>query len=422
MKKITFSEVNTFDEQSQVFLESKLAQRLIQKYKLKPFQERFNNLRWATIIISMLCHFLAIIASSTFIYSKIIAIIRNFQYSMIIAGIISFVVLCIIEILKRDITQKLFQDFYQFGTKYNYTWRMLLVILLISTSTLFSYYGGFDVVQTISTPPSYIEPAKQNTQQIKSDYTISIQKAKDNAESFKQSRTWKGKLSEQDAKRYSSMLHNIEALQQQMLNRIATVENQNREDIIQSKIEFEKKSNQFNDTVRQKGSGLAHISIIGELLLILCLWFLEFFDFRTISQYAILENDKSSNQTIIKQDSNPGNNTQQQPIGFFTKQQKQQQVKNQLPQGITQKTQASIIYTERHTIEHKGKHYTIARINNFIREYQKRIKQSEIKLKKYRDKGDINRVAKEEMIINNRVQQLQYWLDKKQELVEKMNT
>jgi hypothetical protein len=187
--------------------------------------------------------------------------------------------------------------------------------------------------------------------------------------------------------------------------------------------------------LQNRGKGLAHVSILFDVLLFLFIWFLEFYDWQTVIQYAKPENNLKelhengsptlSEQTPIAEkvatnEQNLPPENHRKPIGFFTPQPQEQQQENLWQQPVTQAT-TTVIYDDKYTIEHKGKRYNLARINNFLNEYQNRIEETEKKIKQVeRGKSHTNR-AKLETTLSNRKESLTYWLSRKNELLYKIN-
>lgn len=437
MQNFTIPDQNVFDEKAKEFLNSKLGKQLAEKYQVKPFEIRWKPAQIFAKIGSFLAHCIVILASSTFVFSYFISLFAKLPYPLpyIFAIAICVIVLFGIEWFKRSNSHELFKAFFQFGMKTEQGLRVLVMVVLMFISALFCYFGGFDFIELVSTPPNYQAPQQKDLKEIKSDYKGLVEKAEREAESYRQSKLYKGKLADEHAQVYKKLLDSKNALQSKMLSQIDKAQLDNEKIAQEALKSFEMEKQLYTAKLENRGKGLAHVSILFDVLLFLFIWFLEFYDWQTVIQYAKSENNLKepqekqastlSEQTAITESAAPNEQNlppenHRKPIGFFTPQPQEQQQINLWQQPVTQAT-TTVIYDDKYTIEHKGKRYNLARINNFINEYQNRIEETEKKIKQVeRGKSHTNKV-KLESTLNNRKGSLTYWLSRKNELLKKTN-
>ena len=103
------------------------------------------------------------------------------------------------------------------------------------------------------------------------------------------------------------------------------------------------------------------------------------------------------------------------PIGFFSKEERQEQQINlfKQPEQVFKQTfvQNEVIYHDKYTIAHKDlktgklKHLNLDNINNRISIYESRVKEAEL--------------IKDEDILERRKKRLIYWMDRRWELLSK---
>ena len=447
MQKIEVSKTNVFEERSKEFLNSKLAQRLQDKYKAQPYEERRKVLYQFSQIGSWLCHGLAVIASTSYVFGfcySLLAKIDLLPYPSAFSALIVLCVLFFIEGLKRATVPDLFKDVFQFGFAGSYFTRIIAIIALISVSTFFSFKGGHEFVELVMNPPTYNEPKEKNIEAIRERYKPKIANAKRNAEAYRHSKLWQGRLSDAHANQYKQLLENVTKLENDENKEIQDLQGENRESKRLARIDFETSQQEHKRKLEQRGTGFAGFSIFGEILFILFVWFMERYDYKTAMQYAVLATDSVETETTQKNDVpttksdntlpqqtappqhsqngqtnlTPTNFVERRQIGFYTQ---AQRMSENLLQKNTQTAQtgqsskqddpnAKIVYNDRYTILHNGQktkqRYTLARIRNYQKTYIDREN-------KAREKG-------KRSVAEHNAQQVKYWQERERELLEKL--
>lgn len=401
---------NTFEEKSKEFYQSKLAQRLKKKFEPKPFEENYKTVYLIALITSYCCNTFSILTASTFTFSYLYSIFVKLPYPVLWAVIFSGIVLILIEALQRIITPKLFKNSLQFGFKISSLVKVAIILSLSGLSIFFSYNGGFDVVEKLTNPPTYTKPDLQNIEQIRKEYKSLIADAGTDAKDYRDRKLYLGRLSDKHAKAYRELLEKKSTLQTKMLDKINLVETQNAKTLANAKSEHTTALEGYRSSVSVKGGGLALFTIVAQLLFFVSIFFMEFFDYKTASQYAIITaKNYDSKASFLEADYKPfsanGSNTKQadirNQIGYKTSNTKEPQ--DQLVQKETYKTK-TVLIQDKHTIEHNGKRYTLNDVNNFINIYSNRVKEAQ-------KKGKFDLAA-------SRNKTLDYWETQKQKLIE----
>ena len=425
MEKITVPDKNTFEEKAQAFADSRLGRRLARKYTPKPYEQKRRGLYVFAWVGSFFCNLVAIITGSTFVFAYVLGLLSKLSEPMLWAAVLAGIILVGIEALKQLLVPDLFQDWFQYGWRAGYILQLVGIVALIGTSTAFNYYGGFDLVGAVSTPPSLEEPRLKNADEVRQEYQPKIEQAGQEAERYRKSKTWNGKLSDQSGKTYEKLLEHKRTLENQLLTKLDQVEVYNDQARGTAKAEFEKNLKAHEVKTTLKGRGLAVFSVICEFLFVVLCWYRERYEYKTATQYAGFgDEDEEETQTQIKngtplpygQHSNGkangtmGQVVQRRPIGFYTdKERLKQEEAAQQPQGdliVLTKSYKNTEYLDTFTIEHKGKRYRLADVDRFCRTYRDRLKQSE-------KQGDTNTAR-------NRLARLQYWEGRRLELVAKI--
>ena len=456
MQKIEISRTNVFEERANEFANSKLAHRLQDKYKARPYEERRKVLFVLSQVGGWICNGLAVVASASFVFGfaySILAKIDFLPYPTAFAVLLALGVLVFIEGLKRATVPDLFKDVFQYGFKGAYFVRVFAVVFLVGVSTFFSFKGGHEFVELVMHPPTYTEPTEKTADEIRERYKTKIADSKKTAETYRKSKLWSGRLSDGNASEYKRLLDNVAKLENDENSEIQVLAGENREAKRLSRTDFEAGQKEFESKLEKRGSGFAGFSIFGEILFLLFVWFVERYDYKTATQYAVLvveEAQTTTTQTTTAQQTTttnppqvtattppphqtqyppqisqngqpvtiPTNFAERRPIGFHTQAQRtaenllQQPTQTAQSRPQTHKTATSpvIVYDDRHTILHKGQkvkeRYTLARVRNYQKTYAERER-------KAREQG-------KPAVADHNAERVKYWQKRERELLEKI--
>jgi len=436
MKNLVLNPHNVYEEKSKEFLNSKLADRLREKYRAKPFEEEYKPLYYVALIVSYLCNGFSILTASTYVFSYLLSIFLEIPSPALLAGAVTFLVLVLVEALQRFLSPKLFKNGLQYGFKLS-LFSLLLVIAAISTlSILASYNGGFDVVKVVSSPPIYSAPSLYDIEEAKQDFNKMIAEAGAGAETYKKTRLYLGRLSNVDGREYKKLLSVKTDLQNKKLAKISSLEAFNREKVEKAELKHLEELREYSSSIESKGGGLAGVAIAAQLIFFLAIFFLEYYDYKTSTQYAIIETVspplppeqkevgfKSYQQSNNNYENGAYNRTQ---IGFnnSSKGITHQQPKKLLEQNNTTPTTITktVYQRDKKTIKHtdkkteKTKYYTLSQVNNFIKVYEGRVAETLEQIERL--KAGSKPIAVKEETLKDRRAALQYWEGRREELLE----
>ena len=427
MEKIKVPDKNAFEERAKAFADSRLGRRLAQKFTPKPYEKKRRGLYVVAWIGSFFCNLVAIITGSTFVFAYAYGLLAKVPEPMILAILLAGIILVGIEAGKQLLVPDLFQDWFQYGWKPSYFLQLMGIILLIGTSTAFNYYGGFDFAGAVSTPPEMEQANLKDANAIRKEYQTKIDQAGKEAEQYRQSKLWNGKLSDVNGMVYRDLLKDKKALESKMLAKIDSVEAYNDRANATAKTEHEARIQAHEAKTQVKGRGLAVFSVICEFLFIAFCWYRERYEYKTATQYADLDDEEEETRTGTQTQIGDGNTpllhppqgngngikgevTQRRPIGFYSNREPTK------PPRETQAREGEVIVLTKHyknteyldtfTIEHRGKRYRLADVERFCRTYKDRLTQA-IKV------GNTDTAQR-------RRTQLNYWEGRKSELIAKI--
>jgi hypothetical protein len=341
------------------------------------------------------------------------------------------------------------------------------MIVAGAISTYISYSGGFTFTEYASTKPTKATALQKDLTAIDADFDPLISAAAQEADTYRRSKLWKGKLSDKDASKYNALLAQKNQLVQQKLAAKSQANSWNETQLLRADSTFTADLGSWEQDISRKGTNLGHFTIFFILLLHLCMWYLEYFDYRTAIQYArsqqqstpvskthssptppsvpttdprfdrlesLLLQALQSNPKIPAPDPNPGITPTPEPSsngvhpqglsrtviqGF--RQPEPRHSPTPAPDVAVYDTQPvlehvsttslelldifTILHHDRNSAE--PKRYSLREVENFISTYEARLKEA-------LDQG------KKDAVIRNREQRLNYWKGRKGELLEKM--
>jgi len=408
MKKenIRIFDHNVFEEKSKMFLESQKARRLQDKYQPSPYEEEYEPFYYLALFGSYLCNAISILTASTWLFSYVFSILKDTPSPEIIASLVTLIVLVLVEVMQRAFGTK----FFQFKLQYRKTAYGLLVGALIGSavSMLFSINGGFDFIKVVTTPPVYEVPKLESEKDVEQRFQKFIADAQKTADNYYNRRKYKERIATEDAKKYQTYLDKKIIYQDSLVSAVAAVKTRNNTKLAKSKQEHQAALDAHNAKIKSQGIGLGGIAAVSITLLYLCLWYKEYYDFKTAIQYGTLVTQKHpSAKTKIETDgddipqiegindireimelfqqqeekinqktaptppytpSKEGTNNVnsqishfkglQLPIGFFSDTERQEQVKTlyiQLIQPYIQHfKETNLVIPDKHTIKHKN--------------------------------------------------------------------
>lgn len=417
MSKLIIPTQNFFEEKAKVFSQTALGEKLQRKYTPKPFEERWKALYLAAWIGSFFCNIVAIITGSTFVFGYALGLVAKLPNPEAFAVVIAFISLIALEILKQITAPILFQDFNQYGFKKSYIGRIAFILGIFGISFVFNYLGGFDFIATVTAPPQYQTPKQKDIERVRSEYGGLIKQAGENAENYRVSKLWKGKLSDTHASIYRGLLGKKQALSEKMIVKIDSVEAWNDAETREAKQDYRAATSDHKTKLQKRGKGLAWFSVGCELLMILCFWYREFYEWETAKQYGQVKNFTPSHDTDTQEGNTEGSAP---PTTQARKQQRNTEPPNTgenivstikynyttKPTQDTGGADTDLVFLDKYTIEHNGKRYKLSDVNRFVKTYSDR----------YTESIQRNDTA----TAQGRKTQLDYWQSRKSELLEKI--
>lgn len=258
-----FQTSNPFSEHFTKFGKTRLFDRLQQKFTPKPYFYKFKTLRLVVLGASFLFHILSAATAAALIFLFVGKLIPNAMF----AGAVTLAALVGLELAKRETSGRFFHDALQFG-------KMspglgVVVLGLSAVSIACSYFGAERAVREFTPPPALIN-ADTLTAPIRGQLAAidgQIADAKKN--------TWKGKVTTRAQRTIDRLTRQKDLLVSEFVRQQSRADQRN-----------DATETAHTATTEANASGFALFTLCSELLLIVCLWYLQFYDFRSFAEYC----------------------------------------------------------------------------------------------------------------------------------------
>lgn len=255
---------DAFSEAFTRFQDSRQFKRLQDKYKVKPFFERAKTLKVTADVSS---YFLNVFSASTaflFVFSFLTSLLPW----KVLAGFFALAFLVGLEALKRFSLPVVFRRFFQF--KRLAAGAIAFSVLLSLVSVVSSYFGAKEAVRLLTPEAELV-----SLEAVRTPFEARLQALQaDKADAMKQ--TWKGKQTVQAAKRLNVIQQQEAEVQTAMLEAVTQAQSSNNTTM-----------QQHTATNKLKAEHFAAVTLLFELLLVLALWYVEFYDFRSLAEFSI---------------------------------------------------------------------------------------------------------------------------------------
>ena len=280
MKNLSIKTRNDYADAFERFQNSSLFERLDGKFQVKPFFERYRTFRLVALASSYGINIFAAATAFTCVFIFLQTLMQNSLLSATFA--IGF--LMAVEAFKRLTIPHFFKNLLQFG-KVNFV-KLALIMGLTAISVTLSYMGAKDTVQ-LFTPSVELT----NVDSIRNTYESRIAILEGRLKDVKKSQSWRGKLTPEGQKTYNQISAQIATLEADKLQNANNTIAKNDEKALQHTRKTGVNAHYF---------GL--FTLLLDLSLIGLLFFVEFYDFRSFTEFAKLNNQSHAMITTLEDD------------------------------------------------------------------------------------------------------------------------
>lgn len=254
---------DAFNDAFNDFQETAIFQRLEDKFKPVPYYKKFKALRMTALFSGFVFNAFSALTAATLVY---FFILKLTGYA-VLAGIITLIFTVILEVSKRFIASRFFQNKLQYG---QFAAGLFTIgVLLTGLSVCFSFFGSQKSVQTFTPPPvvADIGTATASQQAQMNEIQKQIKEARKT--------TYRGKTTAPSQRTIEKLTDQLNALTAQKIK----IEN---ETSAENKILL----STHTDTTDLNAYHFALVTLLLEFMFLLCAWYLEYYDFRSLAEFA----------------------------------------------------------------------------------------------------------------------------------------
>lgn len=250
--------------------------KLKRRYEDKPFPERNAFFYFLALGFGWASNVLSAATEAAKVYVFIIGICSSVIFGNELSVFITILVLIGIELTHRGFARSYFKAWWKNGghtPKQNSNLAGMVIIGLFSC--FLSFTGGFDFLKVALDPPQQQKVDEISLQDINKAITPLVEKAENQANEYRETRLWRGRLSNKDATEWKKLIKKKEAREDSLLAVLTRLPYLNIEAKEKALEQFEQEQAIYKMEIQNKGFGLGFITIIAILTMYLCIWFEE---------------------------------------------------------------------------------------------------------------------------------------------------
>jgi hypothetical protein len=254
---------NPHTELHKQFNNKRLFERLKEKHTPKPYWKQFRTMYFAVYGASFLFNALSACTAAALVYFFIFGLTG----SVIASGVMTATGLAVLEFLKRETSAKLFHTYLQFKTAA--PGLIAAAIALAAISTTAAYFGAEATVKQFTPPPVLMD---ESAELERIDNQI---KSIDEQMTAAQANNWKGIMTNRAQKTAAQLTAAKERLTAERIRIRERTDTKN-----------DQTEQQHTQTTTANGQQFAVFTLISEIMLLICLYYLQYYDWRSFAEYA----------------------------------------------------------------------------------------------------------------------------------------
>lgn len=268
----TLQTSNPYDGLHKDFNNSRLFKRLKDKHQPKPYWKSNRKMYLAVLSTSYLFNILSALTAAALVFMFVMGLTN----SATISAVITAAALVSLEYMKRETAGKLFHGWLQF--KSAPAGLIATVILLSGISTTASYFGAEATVMQFTRPVQLTDMSDQIA-----PLEGQIKEIDDQIKAAAQN-TWQGKMTQRAQKTVDRLSASKAALTDELVRVRQRTDDMNDEAMYE-----------HEETTAMNASAFAFFTAFSELALLLCLFYCQYYDFRSFAEYSHVSAMQSGN-------------------------------------------------------------------------------------------------------------------------------
>jgi hypothetical protein len=243
-------------------------------FKYKPLKKMLNGFTWFIQLVTIAVSFMAIFA----------LLVPMMPYS--IACVFAGIALVGIEFLKRMTVKPSVKDFLQF--KKVPVFPLTIALSMLGVSLWLTWNGTHDTVFTLTEKPTLL-----NVDSLTNYEKDRISELTAQLKDIKKTQSWKGVLTQKGQGSYNRVTGQIEKLQNKLDEKESDLTTKNERT----------EADHLNQTTK-RAKHFKYLTLCLDLLLFALLAWLEYYDFRSLTEFAKLKILNDATQSVVNQEEN----------------------------------------------------------------------------------------------------------------------
>lgn len=260
---------NEYQIAYQQFLDTRLAQRLQDKFSVKPFHIRYGLLKTLAKGTSYGLHVFGVATA----FSSVFLFLNPLLQSGLLSGVFTTVFLLSLEAFKRLMIPDFCKNALQFR---RVNWLKLTVIAALTTLSIALSYSSATATTELLTPSVFLT----NIDSVKQQYQTRIATLENRLTDINQSQSRRGRLTTEGQASYKILTEQIALIESEMMQNVRSLSEGNTA-----------KSRQLVRKTAANAHYFGLLTLALDLSLIGLLFFIEYYDFRSFTEFTQIKSE-----------------------------------------------------------------------------------------------------------------------------------
>lgn len=268
-------------QEEQLTQEQRIHRRLTRTYASQPFHERNYYLHFIAYILGWGSNAISGITETSRVFAFFMGIMGGILYGYTFSWVFTILLIIVLEVTHRLLAQNYFRDYVQNeGHDKSMNRNLATMLVLGAFLTFLSLTGGFDLIRLTSDKPKQVVAKQYDIADYETALNPLVSQAQQDAEKYRQSKLWKGRLSDKNTKRYDELLDAAKKQETTLVQSIATLPQQNLKLQAQADSINLNRERHYEKSVQDRGYGLGWITVLAILIMYGCVYFSELYRLR----------------------------------------------------------------------------------------------------------------------------------------------
>lgn len=272
---------NNHKQEEQLTQEQRTHRRLTRTYASQPFHERNYYLHLIAYVLGWGANAISGITEASRIFAFFMGIMGSVLYGNAFSWVFTVLLIIVLEVAHRLLAQGYFREYVQNeGHDKSMNRNLATMLVLGAFLTFLSFTGGFDLIRLTSEKPQQVAAKQYDIGDYETALNPLVNQAQQDAEKYRKSKLWKGRLSDKNTKRYNELLDAAKEQETTLAQSIATLPQQNLELQAQADSINVNRERHYEQAIQDRGYGLGGVTVLAILIMYVCVYFSELYRLR----------------------------------------------------------------------------------------------------------------------------------------------